>query len=305
MKENRVVPGVILIGLGTLLLLRNAGYFNWLSLSYLIQFWPLMLVIVGINVISKNNVLVSALTWSFLFAAVILYGLISGPNHIGPQHSVVNTPESVKLEMTPDETVEEAAIFVETGASAFSLASTEQAFIQATGFDVLQLSENQASDSRKFPQFQLKDVSRMHPVRQEKWFHRRIELNREILWDLSVKMGAVSAEFDLSDLPIERFNMEVGAGDVHLVTGLPVQDCHIAISAGASNVQIDIPPESSTLIEVSRAFTSLDIDESMWERNGNTFQSLHYDPEQPTQYILIKMGVGRISIRDLKPLELY
>ncbi|SFH51439.1 hypothetical protein SAMN05192551_101316 [Tindallia magadiensis] len=73
MKNKDYTPGVILIGTGILFLLRNFGI---ISFRYLFQFWPVILIITGINLIIEKQPYVSVLTWILFFIIVITLSIM-------------------------------------------------------------------------------------------------------------------------------------------------------------------------------------------------------------------------------------
>ncbi|RQD70319.1 MAG: hypothetical protein D5S00_04380 [Tindallia sp. MSAO_Bac2] len=73
MKNRDYTPGFILIGLGILFLLRNFGF---ISFRYLFQFWPVMLIIAGINLIFEKYPYVSVITWTLFFVIIITLGIM-------------------------------------------------------------------------------------------------------------------------------------------------------------------------------------------------------------------------------------
>ena len=54
MRNDRIIPGVILVMIGGLFLLHNYGYvhFHWANFLYL---WPIFIVIGGVNLIFAHN----------------------------------------------------------------------------------------------------------------------------------------------------------------------------------------------------------------------------------------------------------
>ncbi len=74
MKSNKIIPGAILIMIGVAFLLRTYGYlnFHFWNLFYL---WPIVIVVIGINLIFANN----KSTWATLLklgVVVIGFGLL-------------------------------------------------------------------------------------------------------------------------------------------------------------------------------------------------------------------------------------
>src|ERR1700710_235908 len=54
MRNDKLIPGMILVMIGAIFLLHNFGYihFHWYNLLHL---WPIFLVIGGVNLVFANN----------------------------------------------------------------------------------------------------------------------------------------------------------------------------------------------------------------------------------------------------------
>src|SRR5258708_36829809 len=54
MRNDKLIPGMILVMIGAIFLLNNFGYihFHWFNLFHL---WPIFLVIAGVNLVFANN----------------------------------------------------------------------------------------------------------------------------------------------------------------------------------------------------------------------------------------------------------
>src|ERR1700744_5840334 len=54
MRNDRIIPGLILVFLGVCFLLHNYGYlhFHWVNFLYL---WPIFIVMAGINLLFAHN----------------------------------------------------------------------------------------------------------------------------------------------------------------------------------------------------------------------------------------------------------
>ncbi|MCB9493738.1 MAG: hypothetical protein H6679_05695 [Epsilonproteobacteria bacterium] len=55
MKFQNLISGIFLIVFGTLLLLQNFDLISFGLWKYVVNLWPLILVLVGINLLTKNG----------------------------------------------------------------------------------------------------------------------------------------------------------------------------------------------------------------------------------------------------------
>lgn len=65
--------GIFLLLVGVTLLLINFGVINWSIFDALYDFWPALLIVIGVNMIFRHNEIVRAITWLLFFAALIAY----------------------------------------------------------------------------------------------------------------------------------------------------------------------------------------------------------------------------------------
>jgi len=75
MKNNRGVGfGVFLLTVGIIWILVSVGVISWSIVNALFVLWPLILVIIGVNIIFRNNEIIKAVAWVAFLAVVISYG---------------------------------------------------------------------------------------------------------------------------------------------------------------------------------------------------------------------------------------
>jgi len=70
----------------------------------------------------------------------------------------------------------------------------------------------------------------------------RVSLAADVPTRLDVVGGAGSFDIDLQDLDVNAVSMAVGAAEVRLALPYPTGDVPVRVSAGASSVTIEIPP---------------------------------------------------------------
>jgi hypothetical protein len=71
MKNDRLIPGIILVMIGGAVLLANYGYLQFRP-ENILRFWPIFLVIAGVNLILAHN----RSPWStILRIAVVIFGV--------------------------------------------------------------------------------------------------------------------------------------------------------------------------------------------------------------------------------------
>ena len=122
--------------------------------------------------------------------------------------------------------------------------------------------------------------------------HWQLKLNNKIIYDLSVKTGAIDTDCNLSGFKVEKLYIESGASNINLV--LPQYDSKIIIDTGVSNINIAIPKNVGAMVDIDSGIAIKDLDDFI-KRNG-TYISHNYNESEFKTEIEIDCGVSNIDI---------
>lgn len=120
----------------------------------------------------------------------------------------------------------------------------------------------------------------------------QLKLNNKIVYDLSVKTGAIDIDCNLSDFKVEKLYIESGASNINLV--LPQYNSKIIIDTGVSNINIDIPKNVGAIVNIDSGIAIKDLDDFI-KRNG-TYISQNYNESEFKTEIEINCGISNIDI---------
>jgi hypothetical protein len=120
----------------------------------------------------------------------------------------------------------------------------------------------------------------------------QLKLNNKIVYDLSVKTGAIDIDCNLSDFKVEKLYIESGASNINLV--LPQYNSKIIIDTGVSNINIDIPNNVGAIVNIDSGIAVKDLDDFI-KRNG-TYISQNYNESKFKTEIEINCGISNIDI---------
>ena len=295
MNREKMVPGIILIGIGALFLLRNMGIIHWWTLGSLWRFWPLILVVIGINTIFHRSTAVAVITWLAFFSIIIGYSITTPPsppwNHVLQVNDSPRTP--IAIPASPQ--TETGVLNLNTGAMQLTIKETDDSLVTVSGFPFQPEYRLDTSSDGKTKEVTI-DTSSRNWRGNEDSFRGTIELNKDVRWRIDTKLGAVSTRMDLSQIRLEYLNMEVGAGDVTLILAQSEEDSEVTINAGATQLVLEIPQEINGRIHTQNVLTQTSINENHWKREGDTYFSEEYDASRPALDITVKMGVGKLEV---------
>lgn len=120
----------------------------------------------------------------------------------------------------------------------------------------------------------------------------QLKLNNKIIYDLSIKTGAINTDCNLSGFKVEKLYIESGASNINLV--LPQYDSKIIIDTGVSNIDIAIPKNVGAIVNIDSGIAIKNLDDFI-KRNG-TFISHNYNESEFKTEIEINSGVSHIDI---------
>ncbi len=292
MNNNKVTGGIILIGIGIILLLINLDIMSEAIILHFFRLWPILLIVIGVNVIFKKNKIVSVVTWVLLFAIIIGYGVVTNEQPQSLDSSIGGEIIIEKQKIT-----EQGDLDLQIGGAEIVIGSTSSKLLKVMmkhedlEYDTQYLNNNKKVDididgMRRKRVYVFDDIENEYDI----------ELNKEIEWNIDVNMGAVSGIIDLSELQINTFDLELGAGDIDMKFGDKNSLTEVNIDAGASNIDVYIPKNVGIKINSHGGLSHMDLKGGGWVRTQNNYYSPNYDEAQRKIVLDITMGVGQVSV---------
>lgn len=239
---------VVLIGAGIILLLRNLGYlpaFNW---NALLRLWPLVLVVIGLDLLFGYKApWVGGLIGLLTVAAVVAFIFYSPALGINP-------PEGIKTEVvsSPLEKTEHAEYYLDASYPPVTISALPDStdLIKATivhrgdvNFDVkgdttksVSLSTTTTPDS--WVSFDL-------GLGGQKW---DIGLNPDVPSIINLNGGSGSLDLDLSGITLEALRADFGSGSSDIVLPMSKQLYEVDIESGSGSVKLTLPANTDVAL---------------------------------------------------------
>ncbi len=319
MKNNRIVPGVVLIMLGIAFLLRSYGYLHF-HFSNLFHLWPIIIVMIGINLIFANN----RSTWATILKVAVLvigFGLLFFGNfgdgrgywknyayHIDTdddddddnETTITKVEGSQEFNADFTDSVKVAELNISGGATTYKLSdSTNKLFTANTQeyFGNYMLNTDKR-DSVYVLDFKMKDGKQSFNWDDDnkKSNTADFKLNVNPVWDINVATGATDLDFDLSRFKVRNLDLAGGAGAFKIKFGQPLTSTTVDISTGASDVDITIPKNAACRITKGTAFSSNNF-EGFNKVGDNAYETPGFDKATNKIYIKIKGGMSSFSVK--------
>lgn len=258
--ENKITSGIWFVFIGLVLLLHNLDviYFNfWATIKY----WPLLIVIAGINLIAQNKAYGNyiKIVSNVLFLGWILYvGMSASTTHwteqlLNSKHINVGDidnrePKLNKVHAPLAPGVKESTLQFNGGAGKFEMNVHESVNLVSARAktDDMGMNIQTSTDDNK----QTVVINAQPTSKSKKTNIVSIELNPIVLWNFELNYGAASLNGDLSALRFKKLELNTGASNMELTLGTPQAGIStIDISTGASKIHFRIPKDAAIQVE--------------------------------------------------------
>ena len=325
MKNDKLIPGMILVMIGAIFLLNNFGYihFHWYNIW---RMWPIFLVIGGVNLVFSHNkspwatiLKISVVIGGF---ALILFGNFS--NNRGwwtHAHWNVNTDgddnnndgddndnsdngklskgtSSGSFTQPFDASIKAARLNISGGINTFRLNDTTNDLFKA---ETKQFHGRYQLLGHKEDSVYVMDFSMKNNKGSWNWGNDNenniadMSLNTKPEWEINVDAGATDLNFDLSKYKLRELKLSGGAGQFVVKVGQPLATTNINVSTGASDVTIEVPENAACHIESSTGLSSNTFDG--FTKNGNgDYETENFATAKNKMYIHISGGVSDFKV---------
>jgi len=333
MKNDKLIPGLILVLIGAVILLDNFGYisFHWANIWHI---WPIFLIIGGVNLVFANNR--TPLATALKVGVVVLgFGLLLfgnfGNNWGFPVYSynwhnhghdnndkdddddddddddsTATTGKIVKVEgssvfnqpYTTDAKV--AQLHISGGGTEYNLKDTTNQLFSADTKEVFGKYDFSHSNngSTYILDFKMKDQKGGHfnwHSDNDKSNSATFKLNANPIWDIYVETGATALNFDLSKFKVRSLKLSGGAASFDVKLGQPLVNTAVEVSTGMSSVTISIPENAACRINTDSGLSSTSFDGFNKTSDGN-YETSGYASAQNKININISGGISDFNV---------
>ncbi len=308
MKAGKIFWGIILVYLGILVLLNN---FDIIDFSWRVfwKFWPVLLIIWGINIlISKENtrkgaILIGLVTCLGL-GLLTYFGIrekSNRPEYIWEE----GQNENYGSDYTQDDrifredyspNIKTGQITISGGAGEFEVKSSTEKLMEAHVSQgninyVLKRTDTDSSVNLNFHAKHDKGIKLPKGNHETKIF-----LNNNPVWDVDVKVGAAEVNLDLSPFKIKNLTFSGGATDVEIKLGSLYNYQNVVVETGVSSVEIEVPKSVGCKI-VNQSGLSSKTFQDFTEKGSGIYETNNYATAGKKIDILLKTGISDLKVK--------
>ena len=292
---------ILLIGIGLILLLNNAGMLQGSPWAVLWQFWPVLLIVIGVDILfgrSPTGRILSAILALLVVAGAIALMAVSpavGPGFLG--FRIGGDLKTTHIEY-PVSDIQSADIKVSfsTGRNELDALSDSANLIEADlrHYGELDVSYSE-SGSHADLEIGVKNAISVGIFQSsEEWL---VGLNPRVVYDLGLSLGVGESTVDLTRLELSGGRLEVGVGRAEV--RLPDSGRFtLAVNGGVGELRIIAPRDIALRAEVDTGIGSFNNNSRLRPVGDGVYQTEGFATAEDAITLIVEVGVGSITIED-------
>jgi len=295
-KREGWVGSIILIGLGTVLVLGNLGYFAWDSLGLLLRLWPLFLIAWGFDLIFKNRpawaTIIGVLLAAALVGGILWLGFTQTGRAVGTTVTVEETIPTGAKEFKLEIEIPAGSLQIGTGAESNQLAAGQISLPRGLSLEPSQTLAGDVVTLSLKPEGST-NLPVISPSLEPGW---DLKLNPNLPLDLKLKLAAGSQTLDLRGTNIQMLELETAVGSSILI--LPDQTITGTIKGAVGSITIKVPKDAAVLIRNDSGLAPISLPAG-YIRDGQKVESPGLGTKTPDISLNISQAIGIIRIMTL------
>jgi hypothetical protein len=281
----------VLILIGVFALLVNAGVVSTDRLSLLGDLWPLILIVIGLELIVRRGVQGSAGD-----VAAVLIVLLAAGGAIAYVALAPNPGANNKLDSSAAVgSLDHASLEIDAGAATISIDGSSslggdlyRAHIEYSG------PKPEVSLDRSNGTLQISQ-GKSGFVFQSRRFSLALQINSSVPWTITSNGGASTETYRLSAVHVSSIDVSTGASREDITLGKPSGIVPITFNGGALTVHLHRPAGTAASVQVSGGAVSLDFDGHQSRAIGNVGESTK-TPKTATDLYRVEVNGGACTV---------
>jgi hypothetical protein len=247
----------VLILIGILALLVNAGVVSTDRLSLLADLWPLVLIVIGLELLIRRGLPGQAGDVAAVLIVLLAAGGAVAYIALAPNPSATNQLDSSETVGSLDH----ASLELDAGAATITVVGSSsldgdlfRAHITYSG------TKPHVSLDRSSGRLQISQGNGSFGVFNARRFTLDLQISSSIPWTITSNGGAATETYNLAGVPLKSMAINTGASREDITLGKPSGAVPITINGGAVTVHLHRPPGAAASVNVSGGAVSLEFD---------------------------------------------
>lgn len=296
-KRSQIDGGIILIGLGVIFLLNTFGVISGFNWDLLFRFWPVLIILIGLNLIFKETPLWWFSTVIFVLGVIALF-IINPEIPYTRHHSYqfMEDGDALRYNMPIKDPINELAIDLNIGAGRLLLDSVND------GNNLYELDIDRRGRRPEIDYFtegetgylKIRQSRGMHMSSIMKRTHWQLHLNPGFIHRIDINTGAGEFELDFNDLKIKNLEINSGAAKLTIYMGSVVEN--VKLNMGAGNVKLYVPKGRAVSIKSGLLISNNNFKEMGLIKTNGYYQTPNFADSTEKIFIEINAPVTNIQL---------
>lgn len=288
-----------LIAVGLVALLANYGILGPVSWVSLLGLWPLILVLIGIDLLLAHRAPALALAGDVAVIALGVALALTRPVWIAfPSFSFSGTDcggDRASSVSAPRDGVKDVSLRVAAGATRLVLGGGASGLLEATSTASDLRLDTRTPRSATGVELRLDQCLGAAPFGRDGSNEMRVQVAGDVPLSLDVSAGAATIDLDLRDVTVSDVRVSTGAATVNLLLPKPSGDLRVAISSGASTINVQLPPGVESRVTLSGGLSTLNGGRNFAGRNAS--ESPGYARARDRVTVTVNAGMSTVNVR--------
>jgi predicted membrane protein len=307
---NKLYDGIVLISVGIVLMLNVTGLVDWRIWLFYVNFWPLIIILIGFKLIlsvNKNYQNIVLIFQTLLFIVVMFGGVIYFQSN---KQNIFNESRTKYTNQIADTNTDNAIILkydLKFAYGKFVIVDTDN-----VNADLVKMDGNY-NENFATPKIDSVIDNKTNTVTftQSQTRFNLFTFNNEIneynftlknkdTSEMKVDLGAGDLNMTLNSLYINDFIQNIGAGNVEITIQDTAMINNIEISVGAGKSTLIIPKNYSYKVDYQIGAGSIVLDDDTVGGLGNkatNVKSDNYSENSKIIKITANIGAGQVVIK--------
>jgi len=258
-KGHSLFWPIILVGIGITWLLVNLGYIPAFNLGQLLKLWPIILIVMGIDIIFGRRLPWAGTLIGLLAVAGIITFLILSPNlgvTAAPQMQTetftepVGTATSAKYYIEASSAPLHVGSLTSDGELVHAVITHRSIFnFDVSGTDQKTVRMSETTDSSSWLTWDFSTAA-------TKW---DVQLAEKIPTEMILNGGSGSIDIDLSGIELTSLRSDMGSGSSKFILPVTKDPYDIEVDSGSGSVRLVIPDGASLAFSLSSGSGSVNV----------------------------------------------
>jgi hypothetical protein len=286
---------IVLIGIGLIALLGNYGLVAPLTWLSLIALWPVLLILLGVDIAFARRWPLPTLAAEVAIIALAIVLAVTQPASLGITSFTFSRNGGCE---SPSGNVavgrgamERLALTIEGGAARYRVTGGATGAVEASS-DTGELCISDRSSGTSG------DVRLT-----QSGFHFSggaeilVKVPSDLPLTLTVNGGAGEFFYDLHDVKLVDARMSVGAATVTMILPHPTGELRIRADGGASSLVFEVPADAEARVSINGGLVSASSVNPRATRNGNVMETTGYATAKDRITISVNGGASSVTLR--------